>query len=860
MFHRSFISRISLFIPVLLGAAVPAYAQRPATWVVPNVVEQFNALTERADPLGFDIVDSPNPSTCRHYQGLARLEGPDGTPYLIVTRSGNTPELPGPDDPLCDDSPGETGHGNFIVVRMGSRDKEGERFRSNRQTKGHGINVTPPDPRDRVATWFKFQNGLGFPFYGHPGGMQTSGHMLALAVEHPYLSSLPKTIVLIINMKDPINPEIRSTFPVEPEVGEKAGLVALTQLADGHYLMMVTGGSNEKLQFYRSTLTDLMNDTLSWVPLDAWQADPLFQTDPQEPEFVCYPGSVRWGSRCVSPDEVQSGANWPTTGAGNGNPHQTLQFIREGSINGALFLAGNRGRIWGDDFMDLYRVECDTPFCLPGEQVRLAHVSTRHMISNPSFGGDRLANFAAASTFYVSPSQELLLYATEHDNDGPSGSVKMGEWRHRNMARDGSPTLLPTLTVNGPFTVDEGSVGTLSAAAKQPATKAWMQLFTEPQYGGQYVVVDYDDYVLDDYNQLWFFEGPFGYYQLTQSWKYFAPLFCNALAVGDDVYDQSDVPYLRTLAGFGGPLGNPDLKLIKDDSGTVDMDKRTSGVDFLEGCDSYYHSPFNVLWDRDGDGGYETVGTSTEFDARTLDGRDSFSISIPVRAVHPDGGNQLNDTAVVKVRNVAPTIAGFQLKNSAGQRIGVDVSFALVNTRLTVSASFTDPGRPDHQTAQVNWGDNVVESQTAFTTFTDAFDGAIGTLAHTHRYLVSGQVELKLAVTDDDGGAGESSMPVRLLTPAEALQEALTLLDAVIAAAKKPAVRATLIKARIAIVGHGTASDGALRMLAENQPDAAAAFVLVAVNWVQDARTLGATNVDALITMLQQVYLSLTGA
>ena len=45
MFHRPFISRISLLIPVLLGAAVPAHAQRPATWVVPNVVEQFNALT-----------------------------------------------------------------------------------------------------------------------------------------------------------------------------------------------------------------------------------------------------------------------------------------------------------------------------------------------------------------------------------------------------------------------------------------------------------------------------------------------------------------------------------------------------------------------------------------------------------------------------------------------------------------------------------------------------------------------------------------------------------------------------------------------------------------------------------------------
>ena len=177
-----------------------------------------------------------------------------------------------------------------------------------------------------------------------------------------------------------------------------------------------------------------------------------------------------------------------------------------------------------------------------------------------------------------------------------------------------------------------------------------------------------------------------------------------------------------------------------------------------------------------------------------------------------------------------------------------------------MSASFTDPGRPDHQTAQVNWGDNVVESQAAFSSFTDAFGGATGTLAHTHRYTASGQLELKLVVTDDDKGPGEASMSVRLLTPAEALQEALTLLDAAIANATKPAVRASLGKARIGIVGHGSASDGALRMLAENQPDAAAAFVLVTVTWVQDAKSKGAVNVDALITLLQQVYLSLTGA
>ena len=96
------------------------------------------------------------------------------------------------------------------------------------------------------------------------------------------------------------------------------------------------------------------------------------ETDTQDPgKYACRPGSVRSGYTCLSPDELYMGRNWPTTGTFNGNPHQTLQFIREGNINGALFVAGARGVILGDDFIDLYRVECDTPLCAPGEQVRL---------------------------------------------------------------------------------------------------------------------------------------------------------------------------------------------------------------------------------------------------------------------------------------------------------------------------------------------------------------------------------------------------------------------------------------------------------------------------------------------------------
>ena len=132
---RRFLSRsVPFALTAVVCTAVPAHAQRPASWLVPDVVGQFNALTERADPLGFHIGESPDPSTCKHYQGLARIEGPDGTPYLIVTRSGNTPDvIPGLMTP-CDDSPARPATA-APVVRMGSRDTHGERFRSNRQTK-----------------------------------------------------------------------------------------------------------------------------------------------------------------------------------------------------------------------------------------------------------------------------------------------------------------------------------------------------------------------------------------------------------------------------------------------------------------------------------------------------------------------------------------------------------------------------------------------------------------------------------------------------------------------------------------------------------------------------------------------------
>ena len=121
--------------------AVPARRGRP----VPC------AGTERADPLGFHIDGTPNPSSCRHYQAITRVDAPDGTPHFLLTRSGNTPNVPGPNEWSCDDSDGETRNGHLVVVRMDSRPNHGERLRSNRLRKdliaeSHAATPVGPGP------------------------------------------------------------------------------------------------------------------------------------------------------------------------------------------------------------------------------------------------------------------------------------------------------------------------------------------------------------------------------------------------------------------------------------------------------------------------------------------------------------------------------------------------------------------------------------------------------------------------------------------------------------------------------------------------------------------------------------------
>src|SRR5215207_7511452 len=133
---RRRLSRILVTAALGVLASVPA-AQAQQQPFVPDVEAQFNALSFRPDPLGFDIGQSPDPTTCKHYEGIGRLQGPDGTPYFVLTRSGlyTLPCV------LTDDEPG-----SLTIVKMGSREKNGERLRSNRLKKGSDLADTVSDP------------------------------------------------------------------------------------------------------------------------------------------------------------------------------------------------------------------------------------------------------------------------------------------------------------------------------------------------------------------------------------------------------------------------------------------------------------------------------------------------------------------------------------------------------------------------------------------------------------------------------------------------------------------------------------------------------------------------------------------
>jgi len=175
---------------------------------------------------------------------------------------------------------------------------------------------------------------------------------------------------------------------------------------------------------------------------------------------------------------------------------------------------------------------------------------------------------------------------------------------------------------------------------------------------------------------------------------------------------------------------------IADAGGPYSVDEGDSLVITAFGSDPE-EEPLTFAWDFDNNGVFETPGQSVTFPAAGLDGPDSKVIVVQVTDT---GGLSATDQTTVDVLNVAPMVL----------EITAPVAPVQVNTEISASADFTDPGILDTHTATWDWGDDNTSAGTVDES------GGLGSVSGNHTYTAAGVYTIKLTVTDDDGDSGES--------------------------------------------------------------------------------------------------------
>ena len=373
---------LSQGIPQLVGDTTAAWGDAGANPPIPNVLNSFVKLANERNLLGFYISPETanNLGVYHHWQGIQRSTASDGK-YLFLSRNQ-----------FGDDAD----RSELVMVHMASAPSvpTGTALGPNRTDQSDA----PPTSDMEVAY-------RTFTSHKHAGGIQLAGHLLAIPLEDPD-AHIPRT-VLFFNMSNPTNPvAVPTTFhqPAYAAASEHAGTASMTKLANGTYLLIIGGNGAEDLDFYVTTQTHPANTTPSSLEFNwfyRWY----------ESEFIGNP-SFEW-------NEGWGGES----GGGNGKGLQNICILTQ--ADGTLFLLGNFStevpNLGGSHYLHLAKLENGTA----PHFVRISAVGEMKMDTDV---GSLQANLRAAGGAYVDPNGKLLFYATEHEHDGPDGTVKGLEW------------------------------------------------------------------------------------------------------------------------------------------------------------------------------------------------------------------------------------------------------------------------------------------------------------------------------------------------------------------------------------------------------------------------------------------------
>lgn len=208
----------------------------------------------------------------------------------------------------------------------------------------------------------------------------------------------------------------------------------------------------------------------------------------------------------------------------------------------------------------------------------------------------------------------------------------------------------------------------------------------------------------------------------------------------------------QTSAGgydaFVAKLGQGNKPPVVEANGPYSVDEGGSVAVTASGSDPD-NDPLTFDWDLNNDGLFETSGQSVTFSAAGLDGPSSQIIAVKVT---DSGGLFVTDQTTVEILNDVP-IAG---------EISAPIDPVPVNTVISVSANFTDPGVPDTHTATWEWGDGSSSPGTV-----QEANGS-GTVTGSHIYTVAGSYSITLTIADDEGGTSQPVFqPIVIFIPNE---------------------------------------------------------------------------------------------